>query len=706
MFLGNPSFLARFPLTLLGAFAPAGSLAAQFPGPSAPYVSQSPLALAFGNMTAGGNPDLVAADSLPGFLLDYFTWRTNGGGSCPGYIAPLPTLPPPPVDQGALDIAVADVDSPLAGLEEVVTLEPTAFATSYQIRVWAGVAPCPPPNLFPIPTGTFGIPVIQMRVADFDGDGDNFDGDGDNDVITLDDAGNLWVHTNAPAGLSAATLILPPGGAGPGPAVRFAVGSFNGDHLPDLVVLWGGVGLIPAQAHVLVNTSTPGAISFAPAVVRTFVIGTNWVSGPGCASITTGDFNGDGCDDFVVGGGILGGGSTLWYCNVNRAAAGWPGVLTLPPPVALPNALGALKPVAITSGDWDLDGDLDLAYTATDNRLHIRPGLNNGTFPNVGSTAETVVPLSVGGVDIEACDIDGDGDLDLGSCDGVATYVYCNNTNTGRCRHVLRAGIDDAFFPFVPPVETTCPRVALGVVPRMFDSGPIGGPGAPLGHTFANLPGRIVSAKLYLHLREQLPAANLLKNDRVRLDFGTPGLLDWAFVTPVRNPNLGGSTMCLDLADLPSALNLLPRLASGRLDVRVDMKEEVDFMRLELVTACPDHNIVLQHAPAGVNTYYHNALISAGIVTFSVDAGATHANGFAVVLIGSVIGGFPFESLCLLDLPIILTFGLDAVGKGSTSVGLSILPPCLHVHSQALAFTAVPSWLTAKWSTTISDYTH
>ncbi len=696
MFRPDTKSLRRLLLTtaVTWAIGPVSSLTAQFAAPTTYFGGPGtvPVALAFGDMTAGSNPDMVTANAGP-LVPSYYDWWKNGNQtSCPVFGSP-PFVPAPagPLafgDLGALDIAVAEIDN--AALEEVVTLEPTAFGASYQIRVRSGLL-ATVQNPLPLLCSSNAI---QMLVEDFDGDGDN-------DVLVLDATGSLIVYDNLAGVLQPAVLIplVPPG---PGSTVRFAAGSFDGDQLPDLVVLWGGVTpFLPAQAHVLRNTSTAGTYSFAFPTACNFVLGTNWSPGLAAVDITTGDFNGDGCDDFVVGGGWTGGGPTLWFCTVDRTAPGWPGVLTVPAPVALPNVLTiGEKPVAITSGDFDLDGDLDLAYTTTNWELHIRPGTGNGSF----SLTEQVF-AGCGGFDIAACDTDGDGDLDLATCDTVTSHVHCNLAPVGRCHHVMRAGIDDGYVVAgLPLVETTCARTALGAGPRMFD---VVLAASSLGHTFEGLPDHIVAARLYLGLCPDVANGNL--TDTLHLDFGPTGPeLDFAFTAPVPFHTVAGE-LCLDLAQLPSCLNLLPRLGKAhRLDVTVGTNTKVDYLRLELTTACPDHDLVLKYNPAlGVDTYYHTPLVAGLTTTFSIDAGLLYASGIAVIGMGPAVGCVNFESLCLFltDIPFVVL--LDTLGRASVSVPIpTSLPPCLHLHTQAVAFDPTFTWTAAKWSDTISDYSH
>jgi hypothetical protein len=196
-----------------------------------------------------------------------------------------------------------------------------------------------------------------------------------------------------------------------------------------------------------------GAGAFTVASVGPGVVWTRWV--------TTGDLNGDGINDLVVGGQVIFGG------------AGWavygPGMATFPNVYATSSLPGNAPEHLV---DLDGDGLLDLLGGA-----YWRRGLGGGFFnpPEVfaphrivnGLLASDGFPLGVAQVG----DLDRDGDLDLVDEDRV---VYLN-----RRRH-LRPGLP-ARLGRVGTLEVAGPAfapfglwVAAGRAPTPFNFGPLG----------------------------------------------------------------------------------------------------------------------------------------------------------------------------------------------------------------------------------------
>ncbi|MFY9345530.1 MAG: VCBS repeat-containing protein [Planctomycetota bacterium] len=635
-----------------------------------PIGGNAPFALAVGNTVAPASLEVAAAHW---FMLPFFPTGTDlwspGAGTCPVFgaaVAQTFSTAPTGFPTGVVfDVGIADTNSD--GANEVHSLVMDVLAPWVENHA-TGTASA-------VPIGS-----IQLLAADFDGDGLT------DDLLVLDGAGGIALSIG---GGAFAPLPVPAPLAGHTP-LRFALGSFDNDNLPDLVVTWTGP---TPHATVLRNVSGTslvayGASAFFPATTV-----------PGC--LTVGDFDRDGADDFVVldGSPILGGGSLSgWVCKNSRAFP-WP-VSTVVSPAFAPAPMPVLtgpawsKPSAVTCGDYDRDGDIDLGYASTDGNLYFRENDGSGNFPNDLQNPEVAFASASTSVsDLETADIDRDGDLDVVSCDWSpwgACRMWCNTLPSGRCTHEFRAGLPDAGLAGVDCADPSAPLATkLGPVKAFDAAGAL-----TLAHTFAGLPDRLCRATLTIAWNPALFATNLYLD----LEAG-PG--NFALAYGPGAPAL----LVLDLERLPGGQNLLPRLSKvGRLDVGIAGIGNVDWMRLDLVSYCADG------PPEPTIGYWHTDLkASGGPVTFTINAGAFFANQVAAIIIGGGVGcadlASPYEGLCLepgFHVPALVM--LDNAGDGSFTANLPVLPCHLELHSQAVAIpmTFLPPF---GWSKTISDYT-
>jgi len=273
-------------------------------------------------------------------------------------------------------------------------------------------------NLFPMMQfllgrgdGTFvGAPVYTQKPITTFASGD-FDGDGNSDVLAYS------VNNSGPGSL----IVLPGDGAGNlGTAVNSAVklapakitaADMNGDGKPDAVL--AGNALNGPVVSVLLNQGN-----------GTFAGEHDYVLPGSPASLTTGDFNGDGIRDVAVGvGGSNGGGSgtTGVYVLPGRPDG------TLAPPVRIDSSL---DPVSMAVRDLNGDGRDDLVIAdqgffspggkQVNGALHIYLGNADGTFTATAAPTTSATNYSL----VAFGDLNGDGNPDLVVAGNVAGTTF------------------------------------------------------------------------------------------------------------------------------------------------------------------------------------------------------------------------------------------------------------------------------------------
>lgn len=218
-------------------------------------------------------------------------------------------------------------------------------------------------------SGYASQPIVSAPLACFAGTpiAADVNGDSKQDAILSCDGFLVVMLGNGDGSFQA-----PSTSAAPGMFSLLAV-DLNGDGYPDIVgaddTTINGVPQ-PAQISVLLNKGASSPGSFGSATT---------VSGGG-SSILSGDFNGDGKQDVLIGS--TGGGATqtaieVYFGNGNG---------TLQTPVAA----GSGSIYTFTTGDWNGDGVTDIAYVATTAtnaaaKLFIAPGSTSGKFTASGS---------------------------------------------------------------------------------------------------------------------------------------------------------------------------------------------------------------------------------------------------------------------------------------------------------------------------------
>jgi hypothetical protein len=166
-----------------------------------------------------------------------------------------------------------------------------------------------------------------------------------------------------------------------------AVGDFNGDGVPDLVVANNGDGTI----SVFMGKGD-GTFQQTP---------TNYLVGQSPWSVAVGDFNGDGYPDLVVG---TDGGSAFVLLNKADGTGSFGS--------AVPYSAGGSRPRFVAIGDFNGDGVLDLALSNFgNNTVGILQGVGDGTFKPLSTTVALASGANPAGLAVG--DFNGDGQLDL-----------------------------------------------------------------------------------------------------------------------------------------------------------------------------------------------------------------------------------------------------------------------------------------------------
>jgi hypothetical protein len=232
--------------------------------------------------------------------------------------------------------------------------------------------------------------ITSLALADVNGDGKT-------DLLAVSSQGTLYVANGQGNGLFGATQTYHVGQGLTGQSYELAVGDFNGDGKPDVVVTNPRTGAV----SVLLNNGN-----------GTLATPVTYAVGGSPTAVALGDVTGDGNLDVVT-------------ANANGTVSVLPdlgnGTFAAPQTYALG---GPANSVAL--GDFNGDGLLDIATTGS-TEMDALLGNGSGGF----SAYQKVGPAGSG---VVAADFNGDGYPDLAQVDGAAgaLEVIQNNANWGQ----------------------------------------------------------------------------------------------------------------------------------------------------------------------------------------------------------------------------------------------------------------------------------
>ncbi|MEO8990977.1 MAG: FG-GAP-like repeat-containing protein [Acidobacteriaceae bacterium] len=252
----------------------------------------------------------------------------------------------------------------------------------------------------------------------------DLNGDGNNDLIVVDsantttgDLGGIYIFLGNGDGTFQTPVVYPAGIA----PFAVTIDDVNHDGKLDLIVAGFQFSQFPALPPI-----TNGVTVLLGNGDGTFGLP---VSSPsrGSMSIASGDFNGDGNTDVVLGNGdiLLGKGDGTFAATV----------------FSLPLPLGDFGGVPVV-GDFNNDGKLDVAISdvSAPDGIHIFVGKGDGTF-----TAESTYVKPRQTPDVAAADLDGDGNLDLVAGLGNLGLFGPDINGTGGVYAVLMGNGDGTF---------------------------------------------------------------------------------------------------------------------------------------------------------------------------------------------------------------------------------------------------------------------
>jgi trimeric autotransporter adhesin len=264
--------------TVLGA----ATIVPDFPQAATPTVGVGsvPVSVAVGDINGDGKPDLVVANFLYNGRVSVLLNTTTPGAATPSFAPEMDFA----TGRYPRSVAVADLNGD--GRPDLVVATGGSNTVSVLLNMTTPGATTP--SFATSVDFATGANPFSLMVADLNGDGKP-------DLVVANresDNVSVLLNTTTPGATTPSFATQVTFAVGNDPE-SVAVSDLNGDGKPDLVVAnynYHGSGSI----SVLLNTTTPGAATPSFAAQVSFAVGNN------PESVAIGDFNGDGRPDLVV----------------------------------------------------------------------------------------------------------------------------------------------------------------------------------------------------------------------------------------------------------------------------------------------------------------------------------------------------------------------------------------------------------------------